>query len=130
MLNQLAIEDALPDQFCQLSLNAISAADNSNCMKLKTKVHDKVMLVLMDSGSSHSFVSSNFVQLVGLSTVPMPQKKVKLANGEWMVTDQMVAPLHWYCQGYTLSSNMIVLDMHPYDAILGFDWLQKHSPML
>ena len=24
---------------------------------------------------------------------------------------------------------MIVLDMHPYNAILGFDWLQRHSPM-
>ena len=24
---------------------------------------------------------------------------------------------------------MMVLDMHTYDAILGFDWLQKHSPM-
>jgi len=24
---------------------------------------------------------------------------------------------------------MIVLDMHPYDAILGFDWLRAHSPM-
>jgi hypothetical protein len=24
---------------------------------------------------------------------------------------------------------MIVLNMHPYDAILGFDWLQAHSPM-
>lgn len=24
---------------------------------------------------------------------------------------------------------MVVLDMHPYDAILGFDWSQAHSPM-
>ena len=24
---------------------------------------------------------------------------------------------------------MVVLDMHPYDASLGFDWLQAHSPM-
>jgi hypothetical protein len=27
------------------------------------------------------------------------------------------------------NSPMIVLDMHPYDAILGFDWLQQYSPM-
>jgi len=24
---------------------------------------------------------------------------------------------------------MVVLDMHPYDAILGYDWLQQHSLM-
>lgn len=46
-----------------------------------------------------------------------------------MVTDKLVSNLQWYCQGHTLTSTMIVLDMHPYDAILGFDWLQKHSPM-
>ena len=76
VLNQLAIEDALPEQFCQLSLNAISSLDHSNCIKLKTKVHDKVMLVLVDTGSSHNFVSSNFVQLAGLSTVTMPKERL------------------------------------------------------
>lgn len=129
VLNQLAIEDALPEQFCQLSLNAISVADNSNCIKLKTRVNNKVMLILVDSGSSHSFVSSSFVQMAGLSTTAIPPRQVKLANGETIVTDKMVSNLQLYCQGHTLASSMIVLDMHPYDAILGFDWLQQHSPM-
>jgi hypothetical protein len=87
------------------------------------------MLILLDSGSSHSFVSSNFVKVVGLSPVPMPSRRVKLANGEWITTNQKIYDLHWYCQGHILSSEMIVLDMHPYDAILGYDWLQQHSPM-
>jgi hypothetical protein len=129
VLNQLAIEDTLPEQFCQLSLNAISSSDYNNCIRLKTKVQDKVMLILVDSGSSHSFISSTFVQLTGLPTVNIPPKKVKLANGEWSVTDKVVSNLRWYCQGQTLTSTMIVLDMQPYDAIPGFDWLQRHSPM-
>lgn len=61
VLNQLAIEDELSDQFGQLSLNALTSADNSSCIRLKTKVRDKVMLILVDSGSSQSFVSSKFV---------------------------------------------------------------------
>jgi hypothetical protein len=87
------------------------------------------MLILIDSGSSPSFVSSHFADIANLPTVPMPPKRVKLAKGEWIVTDKMVSPLYWYCQGQTLCSDMVVLDMHPYDAILGFDWLQAHSPM-
>jgi len=58
VLNQLAIEDALPDQFCQLSLNALTSSDTSNSIKLKTRVKNKIMLTLLDSGSSHSFVSA------------------------------------------------------------------------
>ena len=87
------------------------------------------MLTLLDSGSSHSFARAQFTQLAGLPTMPMSPHRVKLANGEWIVADKMVKQLEWYCQGHTLVADMIVLDMHPYDAILGFDWLQRHSPM-
>jgi hypothetical protein len=58
-----------------------------------------------------------------IPTIPMAPKRVKLANREAIVTDQQVANLQWYCQGHTLSSDMVVLDMHPYDAILGVDCL-------
>ena len=53
-LNQLAIEDALTEDFCQLSINALSGADTNSSIKLKTLVKEKVMLILLDSGSSHS----------------------------------------------------------------------------
>lgn len=128
VLDELATEDALHDQFCQLSLNGITSSDTTTCIKLKTKVKGKVMLVLIDSGNTHSFINSQFVHMAGIPTVPMMPMRVKLANGQEIVIDQQVANLQWYCQGHTLSSNMVVLDMHPYDAILGFDWLQAHSP--
>jgi hypothetical protein len=81
VLNQLAAKDTLLEDFGQLSLNALSSADHTNCIKLKTKVHNKVMLILIDSGSSHSFISSHFVALAKLPIVPIPSKRVKLANG-------------------------------------------------
>lgn len=129
VLNDLAIEDQLQEEFGQLSLNAISSQDQTNCIKLKTRVKDKVMLILVDSGSTHSFISSHFVDLVQLPIVSITPKKVKLANGESIVTDKMVPQLECYCQGQSFAPDMIVLDMHPYDAILGFDWLKAHNPM-
>ena len=41
----------------------------------------------------------------------------------------MVPQLQWLCQGHTLTLDMRVLDLSTYDAILGFDWLEAHSPM-
>lgn len=87
------------------------------------------MLILLDSRSSHSFVSSHFVKLAQLPTVPIPTRQVKWANGQWLTTSEKVTNLQWYIQGHTLSSDMIVLDIGPYDAILGFDWLKNNSPM-
>ena len=129
MLNQLAIDDTLAQDFCHLSLNALSSMDTDNSMKLKALVQDKVMLTLLDSGSSHSFISSNFVKLAKLATVPIPTRTVRLANGDMLTTTAKVQNLQWYIQGHTLCSDMIVLDMTTYDAILGYDWLKQQGPM-
>jgi hypothetical protein len=56
-LNELAAEDVLQEQFSELSLNALSSQDTLNCIKLKAKVKDKVLLILINSGSTHSFIS-------------------------------------------------------------------------
>jgi hypothetical protein len=128
-LTQLAVEDAITEDFYKLSLNALFTSDSENSIKIKTQVQDKVMLILLDSRSSHNFISSIFVKLANLPTVPTKPRNVKLANGEWLNTSEQVLNLHWYIQGHTLSSDMIVLDMGPYHAILGFDWLKQNNPM-
>lgn len=96
MLNQLAAEDVLTADFYQLSLNTMTTLDTLNAIKLRTLVKNKVMLILVDSGSSNSFVSKQFTALAQLSTVPITPNKVKLANGEWITTSAMVKNLQWY----------------------------------
>lgn len=130
VLNQLAVEDALAEDFCQLSLNALAGTDSGEAMKLRALVQGKVMLILVDSGSSHSFVSKDFLETVGLPTFPLKPKQVKLANGDTMVTNQWVPQLEWWTNGHTLCTDMRVLELGTYDAILGYDWLKEHSPMV
>jgi hypothetical protein len=74
MLNALAAEDVLAEDFCQLSLNALTSADTENCIKLKTLVHDKVMLVLLDSSAP------NFSSWPTYPLCPYPQDKSPMAT--------------------------------------------------
>lgn len=129
VLKQLEVDDTLAAEFCSLSLNAISGTATGDTLKLAAKVKNKVMLILVDSRSSHSFVSSTFLSKCGITPEQMPPQLVKLANGETMVTNQRVKDLSWWIQGHTITSDMMVLDMGAFDAILGYDWLQAHSPM-
>ena len=99
VLSELTVEDARHEEFCQLSLNALSSQDKPDCIKLKTRVKDKVMLILVDSGSTHSFISSLFVTMANIPTIPISPRKVKLANGEWITTNSMVSQLQCCCQG-------------------------------
>lgn len=129
VLNELAINEALTENFGQLSLNALAGTQSADSIQLKATVQNKTMLILVDTGSSHCFVSSHFVNLNKLPTVPISHQKVKLANGNWMTATQQVKGLKWYIQGNTFQTDMVVLDLLPYDAILGFNWLKAFSPM-
>jgi len=129
LLNEMAVQEILTEDFGQLSLNALAGTASSECIQLKATVQNKTMLILVDTGSSHSFVSSDFVNLAKLPTVPITPQKIKLANGEWMTTRSKVSNLQWLSEGYTFNTDMIVLDLLPYDAILGYDWLKVNSPL-
>jgi hypothetical protein len=54
---------------------------------------------------------------------------VHLASGDTIITDKVVPGLEWWSNGHTVVTEMKVLDMEAYDAILGYDWLSSHSPM-
>jgi hypothetical protein len=129
VLNQLALEDTLATDFYQLSLNAISGSEVGEVLKVKALVRNKVMLISIDSGSSHSFVSKTFLSTMGITALPTTPKQVKLANGQMLLTDHWVPDLEWWTNGYTLKSDMRILPLGTYDAILGYDWLKAHSPM-
>jgi hypothetical protein len=87
------------------------------------------MLILVDTGSSHSFISQNFVQMLNIPTLPMSPQHVNLANGDILITNQWVPNLEWWSNGYTVQTTMKVLHMPAYDAILGYDWLKSNSSM-
>ncbi|WVZ63633.1 hypothetical protein U9M48_013248 [Paspalum notatum var. saurae] len=129
VLTQLAMEDTLAEQFCTLSLNAISGTDQGQCMKLRALVNNKVMLVLIDSGSSHSFLSTHFLIQVSCELTSVSPSKVKLANGTEVISNQAIPDFEWWCQGHTFHTHMKVLPLGSYDAILGYDWLESFSPM-
>ena len=129
VIQQLLEEDSLPEQFGQLSLHAIAGTEPNDAIRLQAKVRNKTMLILVDSGSSHSFVNSDFLTQVNIVPIQTTPLQVQTANGHTMVTDQWVPDFTWWCQGHTLKSDMKVLQLGAYDAILGFDWLQAHSPM-
>lgn len=95
-LNKLEIEDVLAAEMCQLSLNAIAGTDSGDAMKIRALVNNKVMLILVDSGSSHNFVSKSFLQLTGVTATKAQPMMVKVANGDNMITDSIVPQMTWW----------------------------------
>jgi len=93
VLTQLAVEDAITNNFQQLCSNAIAGTAEGDVLNLRAMVRNKVMLILLDSGSARSFVNFSFLQQVGIKPVPMSPKQFKVANGQVLITDKKVPKL-------------------------------------
>lgn len=71
--------------FCTLSEAALSGAPAPKTMCLMGSIQGFPVNILVDSGSSHSFISSSIAErLQGVSNIPLPMS-VKVANGESLV---------------------------------------------
>jgi hypothetical protein len=82
VLELLELQDLANAQELSLSVNAISGSQSDGTICIRALVHNQVMLLLVDSGSSHTFVNANFVRHLQCPTVPIPAVSVKVANGE------------------------------------------------
>lgn len=129
-LELLTEPDATPVQCCQLSLQAVSGGEASKTIRLRAQVGDQTMIILVDSGSSNCFINKEFARRAKCTMVVAPTVQVKVASGSMMTSDQQVLALSWMAQGYTFQTDMRVLELGGYDAVLGMDWLEAHSPMI
>lgn len=46
-----------------------------------------------------------------------------------MTSDSQVSGFQWWTQGHTFQTNMRILDLGAYDAVLGMDWLRSYGKM-
>ncbi|CAO2192037.1 unnamed protein product [Urochloa humidicola] len=115
--------------YMAVSREAVSGTDGPRTMKLHGSIQNFSMLILLDSGSSHTFVSQKFAsQLQGL--VPMHHSvPVQVANGAVLDCRFHIPAAKWSAQGYCFSSDLKVMPLEHFDYIIGMDWLEAFSPM-
>ncbi|KAL0553869.1 hypothetical protein IC582_007773 [Cucumis melo] len=81
-------------------------------------------LVLFDSGSSHSFISSAFVLHARLEVEPLHHVlSVSTPSGECMLSKEKVKACQIEIASHVIEVTLLVLDMLDFDVILGMDWL-------
>ncbi|KAL0549645.1 hypothetical protein IC582_014132 [Cucumis melo] len=81
-------------------------------------------LVLFDSGSSHSFISSAFVLHARLEVEPLHHVlSVSTPSGKCMMSKERVKACQIEIAGHVIEVTLLVLDMLDFNVILGMDWL-------
>uniref|UniRef100_A0A0A8XTC1 Uncharacterized protein n=1 Tax=Arundo donax TaxID=35708 RepID=A0A0A8XTC1_ARUDO len=112
-----------------LSLNAISGTQKHRAIQLRALVQNQVILILVDSGSSHTFLNSAILDRIPCTPTDITPMKVRVANGAVVPCSQEVKNFEWWIQGHTFKTDAKLMHIGAYDLILGMDWLEQFRPM-
>ena len=83
--------------------------------------------VLVDSGATHSFISREFIERVGIEMRPTECSIiVSLPTGNSLIANRVYRGSKVTIASHEFEADLIVLDIHDFDIILGMDWLAKH----
>lgn len=89
------------------------------------------MAILIDSGSTNSFINPYAVSKCGVEIEPAKPMYVTVADGNTLVSDAMCNDLKWIMQGILFETNVGVLSLGGCDMVLGStDWMKQSSPLL
>ena len=67
VLEDESLEEEAVSELVSLSLNSLMGLDNPRTMKLRVLMAEREVIVMVDSGATHNFISQNLVQELGLS---------------------------------------------------------------
>lgn len=122
-------EDSFSQLYMTLSSTAYTGSIAPKTMKFLGTMQSQQARILVDSGSTHSFISSTLAEsLQGLSPLPNALKVV-VANDNSLHCSTQLADCIWSTQGVTFQTDFKVIPLQYYDIIVGMDWLENFSPM-
>lgn len=95
-----------------LSECALAGTMGKRSIRLQGLVQNQEVLILVDSGSSNSFIAKKLVNKLGMETQPIVPTRVTLADGGQISCTQKVPKLDWWCQAQSFTSDLKVLQAY------------------
>jgi hypothetical protein len=114
----------------EISLNAITGTPTPKTMRLIGVLKNQQVIILIDSGSTHNFLDSKLAALLGLMPKSEEVIRVKVANGQEIVSSGRNDGVPLKLQGTQFHIDFFVLPLAGCDVVLGIHWLRILGPIL
>src|SRR5690349_5611402 len=119
--NQKSVDYSISQLLNNNSINSV--------IVLQGSVNNYPAKLLIDSGATSCFISSQFVSKYKLFVTQSDNKSVRLANGEIVNSSQLIKNAIIKTDSKSVQIDLIVLNVS-YDCILGINWLTKVNPII
>jgi len=126
-----SVEEFLATKQCCMALlkTAVSRVPAAQTISFQGLLQTILVTILVDSGSSSSFVNAALVPLLhDVVSVPR-QSMVQVASGTQLSSPSVLLQVPWSVANCSFQSDFRVLPLGSFDVVIGMDWLATHSPM-
>lgn len=86
--------------------------------------------VLVDSGSTHNFISVEFARKAGLEPTIRKKLKVQVASGKKLSSPCICTQTQILIQGESITVDLYILPLEGYDVVLETQWLYTLGPIV
>jgi hypothetical protein len=115
------IDKTTEETMLAISIAAVSGGEGNRAIRLWTSIHCQQVLILVDSGSSDSFMGSHLMGAMSdIQKLKQPMQ-VRVADGRCMWSKYLVSNCQRLCGGINFCTDFKVLPLSGYDSILGMD---------
>lgn len=120
-----------PDEHLNMAISheVVCGSVSAKSMQFSGLLHQIPVNVLVDSGSSTSFLSTHIADQIPSLCLEPADHKVQIADGGIMHCKHVAVDCQWKMSSHKFSHSLKILQLQSYDIILGMDWLAKFSPM-
>ena len=108
-----------------ISLNSVIGISNPKTLKLIGEIMGRKVVVMIDPGATHNFISTPTVQQLGLNAVKTEGFGVSLGNGDTVVGEGVCKSVVLELPSLTIVEDFLSLPLGNSDVILGVQWLEK-----
>jgi hypothetical protein len=103
----------------EISLHALSGLAAYKTMRVLAKIGPYEIVVLIDSGSTHNFISEKVASLLQLPVIPTDSFNVRVANGRPLQCQGRFENVHISLQGIPFILTLYALPLVGLDVVLG-----------
>lgn len=116
--------DGVDSQTLQLHMSSVAGMTSLKSLKLWGTIFGKRVIVLVDSGASHNFISGDLVNSLGLQPEETKEYAVEVGDGHMIKRKGMCRNVELKLLNMDVIQNFYLFELGGVDVVLGYEWLE------
>jgi hypothetical protein len=120
--------DSSPETLMHISAEALHGIPGDTTLSVIAHIAGFQAVALIDTGSTNTFIDTQFVKRAQLEVQATATQKVLVAGGGELHSAGCIPNCTFKINKTAFSHDCKLLDLKGYDMVLGANWLKAHSP--